>query len=48
MKYGKGILISNNQSSNSQNGGNGTNHYEGKFKEDMKHGRGILKVTYNY
>jgi hypothetical protein len=44
MREGRGILICNGQG-NTVGGGAGQNHYEGRFKEDQKHGSGILKVT---
>lgn len=47
MRHGKGTYISNGQGSSSSNTG-GLQHFEGKFKEDMRHGRGVLKVTQNY
>ena len=47
MRWGKGTFISNGQNGSSSSGG-GHQHYEGRFKEDMRHGRGILKVTQNY
>lgn len=46
MRYGNGTLINNGGSGSS--GGGGQRHYEGRFKEDKQHGRGILKVTQNY
>ena len=47
MRYGKGTLMSNG-GNGSQGSSGGQHHYEGKFKEDVRHGRGILKVTQNY
>jgi len=47
MRYGTGTLINNGGGSGS-GGGGGQHHYDGKFKEDRKHGRGILKVTQNH
>lgn len=48
MRYGKGTLINNGGGSSSSSGGGGQHHYEGRFKEDRRHGRGILKVTQNH
>jgi len=40
------VLISNG--SQGSGGSNCQQHYEGRFREDQKHGRGILKLTQNY
>lgn len=45
MRHGKGTYISNGQSGGQSSSGGGHHHYEGRFKEDMRHGRGVLKVT---
>ena len=45
MRHGKGVLTSNGGSSSSSSG---FHHYEGKFRQDKKNGKGILKVTFNY
>lgn len=47
MRYGNGTLMSNGRPDSGGNGG-GLRHYEGRFKEDRQHGRGILKVTQNH
>jgi len=45
MRHGKGTLTSNGKRESSHPG---QQHFEGRFKQDRRHGHGILKVLQNY